>query len=49
LPLIFIFFFGGETLKYFSLVLVLGILAGTYSSLLLVSPILFEWISHKKK
>jgi preprotein translocase subunit SecF len=49
LPLIFIFFFGGETLKYFSLVLVLGILAGTYSSLFLVSPILFEWISHKKK
>lgn len=38
-----IFFFGGETLKYFSLVLILGILAGTYSSIFLAGPLLVSW------
>ncbi|MDD3072263.1 MAG: protein translocase subunit SecF [Candidatus Pacebacteria bacterium] len=38
-----IFFFGGETLKYFSLVLILGIFAGTYSSIFLVGPLLVFW------
>jgi len=35
-----IFFFGGSTLKYFSLVLIIGITAGTYSSIFLANPIL---------
>jgi len=43
-PLFFIFFLGGETLKYFALVLILGIIAGTYSSIFLVSPILVSWL-----
>jgi len=47
-PLIFIFFLGGETLKYFSLVLIFGIICGVYSSLFLVAPILFDWIKRKK-
>ena len=47
--LISIFFLGGETLKYFALVLILGIIAGTYSSLFLVSPILVSWLRLKKK
>jgi len=41
-----IFFFGGETLKYFSLILILGIAAGTYSSIFIASPILvtfYNW------
>ena len=38
-----IFFFGGETLKYFSLVLILGIIAGTYSSIFLAPSILVTW------
>ncbi|MFH1656892.1 MAG: protein translocase subunit SecF [bacterium] len=38
-----IFFFGGVTLKYFALALIIGIFAGTYSSLFLVSPILVSW------
>ena len=42
-PLFFIFFFGGETLKYFALTLILGILAGTYSSIFLAGPILVSW------
>ncbi|MBZ1345231.1 MAG: protein translocase subunit SecF [Candidatus Nealsonbacteria bacterium] len=46
--LIAIFFFGGETLKYFALALILGIIAGTYSSLFLASPILVFWLKWKK-
>ncbi len=41
--LISIFFFGGETLKYFALTLILGIIAGTYSSLFLVTSLSIEW------
>ena len=46
--LLAIFFFGGETLKHFSLMLILGIISGTYSSLLLVSPLLVAWLKLKK-
>lgn len=38
-----IFFLGGATLQYFALALILGILAGTYSSIFLVGPILVSW------
>lgn len=41
--LISIFFFGGETLKYFSLTLIIGITAGAYSSIFLASPMLVSW------
>jgi preprotein translocase subunit SecF len=44
-----IFFLGGETLKYFALVLILGIIAGTYSSLFLVSPVLVTWLERRRK
>jgi len=43
-PLIFIFFLGGETLKYFALALILGIITGVYSSIFLAGPILVEWV-----
>lgn len=42
LVLIAVFFFGGVTLKYFSLVLIIGITAGTYSSIFLVASILVD-------
>lgn len=38
-----IFFFGGESLKYFALVMILGIVAGTYSSLFLAPMLLVRW------
>lgn len=38
--LLAVFFFGGETLRYFSLSLIFGILIGTYSSIFLASPLL---------
>ena len=40
LPLLAIFFFGGVTLKYFSLALIIGITAGTYSAAFLAAPLL---------
>lgn len=40
LVLFSIFFFGGETLKYFALTLIIGIVVGTYSSIFLAAPLL---------
>lgn len=42
-------FLGGEVIYDFSLVLVLGILVGTYSSMLIASPLLFFWKDKKKQ
>ncbi len=41
--LLALFLFGGETIKYFVLTLVVGILIGTYSSIFVASPILILW------
>ncbi|MBU4285025.1 protein translocase subunit SecF [Patescibacteria group bacterium] len=38
-----IFFLGGETLKYFSLTLIIGIIVGTYTSLFIASALLISW------
>lgn len=48
-PLIAIFVFGGESLKYFSLVLLIGLTAGTYSSVFLAAPLLVVFDRRKKK
>jgi len=40
LPLLTIFLFGGETLKWFALALIIGLIAGTYSSIFLCAPLL---------
>ena len=44
-----IFFFGGETLKYFALALILGIGAGTFSSIFLAGPFLVAWHHFRRK
>ncbi|MFH1582367.1 MAG: protein translocase subunit SecF [bacterium] len=44
-----IYLFGGETLKYFSLAMIIGLIAGTYSSFFLVSPLLVVWLKFRKK
>ncbi len=49
LVLLAIFFFGGATLKFFALALIIGIIAGTYSSIFLVGPILVAWLSWRTK
>ncbi len=38
-----IYFFGGESLRYFALALLVGIAVGTYSSLFVASPLLVVW------
>lgn len=38
-----IYFFGGETIKNFALVLILGVSFGTYSSIFIASPLLVSW------
>jgi preprotein translocase subunit SecF len=47
--LLVLFLFGGETIKYFVLALLVGILSGTYSSILNASPLLVTWEEFKKK
>lgn len=44
-----LFFFGGETLKYFALTLIIGIVIGTYSSLFIASPLLISWEKWRRK
>ncbi len=43
LTLLAIYFFGGVSIKDFSLILILGIFFGTYSSIFIASPLLVEW------
>jgi len=43
LTLVAIFLFGGSSIRYFVLALIVGIAAGTYSSIFLASPILVWW------
>jgi len=43
-----IFFLVGEELKYFSLILILGIILGTWSSLFLVTPALVSWLKWRE-
>ncbi|MEJ2628093.1 MAG: protein translocase subunit SecF, partial [bacterium] len=38
-----LFLFGGEVLKGFSFAMLLGVVVGTYSSIFVASPIIFEW------
>jgi len=35
--------FGGDSIHYFALALIIGIISGTYSSIFLASPLLVEW------
>lgn len=43
LTLTAIFLFGGESVRYFSLALMLGVVFGTYSSIFIASPLLVTW------
>jgi len=41
--LLAVFFLGGESIKYFSLALIVGIIIGTYSSIFITSSLLITW------
>jgi preprotein translocase subunit SecF len=49
LPLVAIFIFGGETLKYFALALIVGFIAGAYSSIFIASTLLVWWRQRTQK
>ncbi len=49
LALVAVFLFGGDTIEHFALVLILGIISGTYSSIFLASPMLVAWEKLGKK
>jgi preprotein translocase subunit SecF len=48
LSLVAIYLFGGESIKYFALALIIGIASGTYSSIFIASPVLV-WLSGRKR
>ena len=43
LPILALFFFGGETLQDFAFALIVGTFSGTYSSVFIASPVLTAW------
>jgi SecD/SecF fusion protein len=47
LVLIAIFIFGGESIRGFMFALIIGVLVGTYSSVFIATPIMFD--SYNKK
>jgi preprotein translocase subunit SecF len=42
-------FFGGVTLQEFSVVLLVGLMSGTYSSIFIAAPILVVWENQEWK
>ncbi len=44
-----IYFFGGETLRDFSLALIVGITSSMYSSIFIASPLMVSWVKWKEK
>jgi len=49
LTLLALYLFGGESIKYFVLALMVGIFSGTYSSIFIASPLLVSWFKVFKK
>jgi preprotein translocase subunit SecF len=49
LVLLALYLFGGESIKYFILALLVGITAGTYSSIFVASPLLVVWNNLKNR
>ncbi len=43
LSLVAIYFFGGDSIKYFALAMIMGIFLGAYSSIFVASPLLVWW------
>lgn len=48
LSLVAIYFFGGESIKYFALMLIIGVFLGAYSSIFVASPLLV-WFGRNKQ
>lgn len=48
LSLFAVYFFGGESIRYFALALIIGIALGAYSSIFVASPVLIWWYGRNK-
>ncbi len=44
-----LFFFGGESIRYFVLALIVGITLGTYSSIFVAAPLLVDWLRFDRR
>ncbi|PIS41523.1 MAG: protein translocase subunit SecF [Candidatus Kerfeldbacteria bacterium CG08_land_8_20_14_0_20_42_7] len=49
LVLVALLLFGGESIRYFVLALIVGMISGTYSSIYIASPLLVSWYTYKTK
>jgi len=49
LVLLALFFLGGESIKYFALALISGVILGTYSSIFIASPLVVMWQKRKQR
>ena len=49
LVILALYLFGGVTIRYFVLVLLIGVVAGTYSSMLIAGPLLVVWDKARMK
>ncbi len=47
--LVALYFLGSDTTRYFSLALIIGVIAGTYSSIFIASPLLVTWNNFRSK
>jgi len=47
--LLAVFLLGGETIKWFVLALLIGIVVGTYSSPFVSTPLVYEWLTRRHK
>jgi SecD/SecF fusion protein len=47
--LVILFIFGGDALKGFSMAMLIGLIAGTYSSICIATPIVVDFSSKKKQ
>lgn len=48
LVLVTLLVFGGESIRYFVIALLIGMIAGTYSSICIASPLLVSWHKYKQ-
>jgi preprotein translocase subunit SecF len=49
LVVVVLFFLGGEVLRGFSFVMIVGIIVGTYSSIFVAAPLVVVWEEWKQK
>lgn len=47
--LLVLFLFGGESIRWFMLAMMVGIVTGTYSSIFIASPLLVVWYNFRKR